>query len=216
MSAPIKLTAARTELLEVMIKAFFAGVMKKAVLSKPTDSEQIKVELAPMKLGESTVLRKIAYMRDGKAIQKNLPADDVEALSQLFSHYGQLNLLTTVGDAELRTSRSGKENLSGAGKIEAALRAGVNEEKLATFKPTTARRTIFFRVTRISSASLEYRIETAASTIKNSTNSARYAAFLNTLRIFTRICRERVGSLSTISAVVRVISPLPYIIISPS
>ncbi|MGM9641845.1 MAG: class I SAM-dependent methyltransferase [Eubacteriales bacterium] len=131
MSEGIKLTAARAALLDVMNKAFSAGVMKKAVLSKPADSAEIKSELAPMKLGENTVLRKTTFMRDGKAIQKNLTADDGETLAGLFVGYGQLNLLTTVGDAELRTSKSGKENLSGAGKIEAVLRAGINEEKLA-------------------------------------------------------------------------------------
>ncbi len=125
-----KFTVCRSELLELTAKAFVAGIMRKAVFSKPADHAEIKTELAPVKLGEKILLRKTSYMKDGKAIQKNISHED-EILAELFLSHGQINLLTTLGDAELRTSKSGKENLAGAAKIENALRSGIAKEKRA-------------------------------------------------------------------------------------
>ena len=125
-----ELSTIRAEALELIKETFTAGVLRKAVFSKPDSSEEIKTELAPMMLSGSLILRKTAYMRDGKAIQKNLIADD-PALSDLVLTHGQINILTTLGDAELRTSKSGKENLAGDKKIRAALRSGSATENKA-------------------------------------------------------------------------------------
>ena len=111
-------------------ETFAAGVLRKAVFSKPDSADEIKTELAPMILAESLVLRKTSYMRDGKAIQKNLTPDD-PALTTLVTSHGQINVLTTVGDAELRTSKSGKENLAGDKKIKNALNSGVADKNKA-------------------------------------------------------------------------------------
>ena len=125
-----ELSTIRAEALELIKETFTAGVLRKAVFSKPDASDEIKTELAPMMLSGSLILRKTAYMRDGKAIQKNLIADD-PALSDLVLTHGQINILTTLGDAELRTSKSGKENLAGDKKIRAALRSGSATENKA-------------------------------------------------------------------------------------
>ena len=125
-----ELSTIRAEALELIKETFTAGVLRKAVFSKPDSSEEIKTELAPMMLSGSLILRKTAYLRDGKAIQKNLTADD-PALSDLVLTHGQINILTTLGDAELRTSKSGKENLAGDKKIKAALRSGSATENKA-------------------------------------------------------------------------------------
>lgn len=111
-------------------ETFAAGVLRKAVFSKPDSADEIKTELAPMILAGSLVLRKTSYMRDGKAIQKNLTPDD-SALAELVASHGQINVLTTVGDAELRTSKSGKENLAGDKKIKNVLSTGVADKNKA-------------------------------------------------------------------------------------
>lgn len=111
-------------------ETFAAGVLRKAVFSKPDSADEIKTELAPMILAGSLVLRKTSYMRDGKAIQKNLTPDD-PALTTLVTSHGQINVLTTVGDAELRTSKSGKENLAGDKKIKNALNSGAADNNKA-------------------------------------------------------------------------------------
>ena len=116
--------------MELIVEAFEAGVLKKAVFSKPSTSDELKTELAPMLLGKDKVLRRISYMRDGKALQKNITVTD-EGFAELVSSHGQINILTTVGDAELRSSKSGKENLSGDRKIRNTLKAGVEDDKKA-------------------------------------------------------------------------------------
>jgi len=124
------MTEIRISTLELITEAFDAGVLRKAVFSKPSSSDELKTELTPMLLGKEKLLRRVSYMRDGKAIQKNItPAD--EALGELVVSHGQINILTTLGDAELRCSKSGKENLSGDRRIRNALRSGVADDKKA-------------------------------------------------------------------------------------
>jgi SAM-dependent methyltransferase len=125
-----ELTQTRREVLMLLQETFAAGVLRKAVFSKPDSADEIKTELAPMILAGSLVLRKTSYMRDGKAIQKNLTPDD-PALTALVTSHGQINVLTTIGDAELRTSKSGKENLAGDKKIKNALNSGAADNNKA-------------------------------------------------------------------------------------
>lgn len=125
------LSETRNNTLELILAAANGRVLRKAVFSKPLSSDEIKTELSPVKIGGETMLRKVSYMKDGKAIQKNYVPDDRAALSELVTAYGQINIITTLGDAELRTSKSGKENLAGAGKILTALKSGVSEDKKA-------------------------------------------------------------------------------------
>ncbi len=125
------LSEARSQTLELLLNSASAGILRKAVFSKPASADEIKTELSPVTIGGRTMLRRVSYMRDGKAIQKNYASDDIGVTSELISNHGQINILTTLGDAELRTSKSGKENLSGAGRILNALKAGVSDDKKA-------------------------------------------------------------------------------------
>ena len=125
------LSETRNQTLDLLLAAASAGILRKAVFSKPTSDGEIKTELSPVMIGGKAMLRKVSYMRDGKAIQKNLAADERDAMSELIGSHGQINIMTTLGDAELRTSKSGKENLAGAGKILTALKAGGADGKKA-------------------------------------------------------------------------------------
>lgn len=117
------MTEIRLSTLKLINEAFEADVLRKAVFSKPAAEQEIKAELSPMLLGSNKVFRCVLYMRDGKAIQKNILPNN-ESLAELVESHGQINILTTVGDAELRTSKSGKENLSGDRRILNAVRSG--------------------------------------------------------------------------------------------
>ncbi len=125
------LSEARKNTLELLFTAAGEGILRKAIFSKAITAGEIKTELSPVMIGGKAMLRKVSYMRDGKAIQKNCAADDKEALTELIASHGQINVLTTLGDAELRTSKSGKENLAGAGKILSALKLGISDDKKA-------------------------------------------------------------------------------------
>ena len=68
------LSETRNQTLDLILASAKAEVLRKAVLSKPEADGEIKTELAPVMIGGKAMLRKVSYMRDGKAIQKNLAA----------------------------------------------------------------------------------------------------------------------------------------------
>lgn len=98
-------------------------VLRRVTLSKPSASGVIRTELSLMKLGGENALRCVSYMKDGKAIQKNIRINDElqSTLNTLFPGYSQINIMTTLGDCEFRRSRSGREVLLGGYKLEREL-----------------------------------------------------------------------------------------------
>lgn len=123
------MTETRNNAVSLIIESVRAGVLRKAVFSKPTSANELKTEISPVKLGEKLMLRSVSLMKDGKAIQKNLALDDAESIGAMAIEHSQINILTTIGDAEFKCSKSGKELLSGDRKIRSAISVGVSEEK---------------------------------------------------------------------------------------
>ena len=126
------MTETRNNAVSLILDAVSAGVLRKAVFSKPASAEELKTELSPVKIGERLMLRRVSLMKDGKAIQKNIAVDDAETLGALVLAYSQINILTTVGDAEFKCSKSGKELLSGDRKIKNAISSGVEKDKIVS------------------------------------------------------------------------------------
>lgn len=126
------MTETRNNAVSLVLDAVSAGVLRKAVFSKPASAEELKTELSPVKIGERLMLRRVSLMKDGKAIQKNIAVDDAETLGALALAYSQINILTTVGDAEFKCSKSGKELLSGDRKIKNAISSGVEKDKIVS------------------------------------------------------------------------------------
>lgn len=126
------MTETRNNAVSLILDAVSAGVLRKAVFSKPASAEELKTELSPVKIGERLMLRRVSLMKDGKAIQKNITVDDAETLGALALAYSQINILTTVGDAEFKCSKSGKELLSGDRKIKNAISSGVEKDKIVS------------------------------------------------------------------------------------
>ncbi len=124
------MTETRNNAVSLILEAVSAGVLKKAVFSKPALAEELKTELSPVKIGENLMLRRVSLMKDGKAIQKNIAIDDAEAIGALAQSHSQINILTTLGDAEFKCSKSGKELLSGDRKIKNAITSGVGNDKI--------------------------------------------------------------------------------------
>ena len=77
------MTETRNNAVSLILEAVSAGVLKKAVFSKPALAEELKTELSPVKIGENLMLRRVSLMKDGKAIQKNIAIDDAEAIGAL-------------------------------------------------------------------------------------------------------------------------------------
>ena len=116
----LEITARMGELLST---AAVGGTLKKAVLSKPDDKAVVRCVVTLRKIGKSVMLQAETFCSDNKALHENIASDNVDRLTNLISGFAQVNLLTTVGDCELRRSKSGKCVILGEGKIARALQS---------------------------------------------------------------------------------------------
>jgi hypothetical protein len=127
-----KMTETRNNAVGLIIEAARAEVLRKVVFSKPVSADELKSELSPVRIGENLMLRRVSLMKDGKAIQKNINMEDTESINALALSHSQINILTTLGDAEFKCSKSGKELLSGDRKIRSAISSGVGKDKMVS------------------------------------------------------------------------------------
>ena len=98
-----------------------AGLLKKAVLSKHTEGDAIKTTLTVRQIGGRNCLQAESLHTDNKAKHKNLEISDTDTLLCLLATAGQINILTTLGDCEYRTSKSGKITLMGGDALQKKL-----------------------------------------------------------------------------------------------
>ncbi len=98
-----------------------AGVLKKAVFSKPSDAANVRMTITLRRVGTQTVAQAETLRTDNKALHENVAPDDADRFTALAAAYAQVNLLTTVGECELRSSKSGKVTLIGGDKLARAL-----------------------------------------------------------------------------------------------
>lgn len=106
-------------------------LLKKAVLSKPLDRTLQKTVLTARLISKKEALQAESFHKDNKATHKNYFIDslDEKALADVLSEFKQINLITEVGECELRISASGKHTLLGDKKLEAALAASTVNDK---------------------------------------------------------------------------------------
>ena len=97
------------------------GALKKAVFSKPEDKANVKCTLTLRLVGGKTVLQAETLRADNKALHENIATDDVERVAQIASDWAQINLITTQGECELRSSKKGKVTLIGGDKLSRAM-----------------------------------------------------------------------------------------------
>ena len=97
------------------------GALKKAVFSKPEDKANVKCTLTLRLVGGKTVLQAETLRADNKALHENIATDDVERIAQIASDWAQINLITTQGECELRSSKKGKVTLIGGDKLSRAM-----------------------------------------------------------------------------------------------
>ena len=110
-----------SELLSLITDAAERGVLKKAVFSKPRDVGIKKTVLEPKSIAGRSVLQAESFYTDNKARHKNIEMGDADTLSELIEGYSQINLITTLGDAEYKVSKSGNSALIGGEKLRRAL-----------------------------------------------------------------------------------------------
>ena len=112
------------DFLMLLLSAFEKQAFSKAVFSKPADKTTLRTVVTPRSIGGKTLLQAETFRTDGKAVHENIPSENVDRLRALIASHGQANLITSVGDCELRTSKSGKVTLFGGEKLARALDGG--------------------------------------------------------------------------------------------
>lgn len=118
--------SASARLSALLLRAAAAGALRRAVCSKPTDPTLKRATVAPRRIKAGEVLQLETLHTDNKAKQENLPLSDdatAQRLTAFFDTFDQINLLTSVGDCELRRSKGGKVTLLRDGALARALSA---------------------------------------------------------------------------------------------
>lgn len=88
--------------------------IKKIVFSRPIESDISKIS-GRLCAHRGKRLLSLEYSLPGNTVsQKNIPENEIEAtLTDIIKNYKQANLITALGDAEWKTSKSGNEVLLG-------------------------------------------------------------------------------------------------------
>ena len=118
----------RTSMLALIRAAAEGGVLRKLVLSKPNTDAAAPRQNGKLclKKTERVLLLESAF-EGGRVSQKLYPLSALEKeLPAVLACYGQINLITSAGDAELRTSKKGKLTLIG-GALGARLSGDTRE-----------------------------------------------------------------------------------------
>ncbi len=115
---------ARESLSALVLELFEGGALKKAVLSKPDASDEVKSTLVPIMLGGERALQLETFSRDNKAYHRNICKDVYAELLDLFASYAQINVISTLGYVQYMRSRGGKEKVIGENKVREKLKSG--------------------------------------------------------------------------------------------
>lgn len=107
-------------LLSLIHDAAEGGFLRKLIFSQPMEAgDAVRTEGQVCRHRDARILRLETSYEGGRVSQKNISLPDIPAsLAPYAAAYRQVNLLTSAGDAELRTSRKGRRTLLG----EASLR----------------------------------------------------------------------------------------------
>lgn len=116
-------------LFDLISMAVAQGVLRKLVLSSPQKEAPAPRQSGKLCLlrGERVLMLESAF-EGGRVSQRLYRGSQLaEELPALLSAYKQVNLLTSAGDAELRTSKKGKCTLIGGQALRARLRGELQE-----------------------------------------------------------------------------------------
>jgi len=104
----------KSDFLSIVIASFKKEVLKKLIFSRPRGTETVKVTGRLCAHRGRRILALEHSLPGNTVSQKNVNEENLEAeLDALINFYGQVNLITTLGDAEWKTSKSGKEIILG-------------------------------------------------------------------------------------------------------
>lgn len=113
----------KERLLQLIENAFRLGVIRRLVFSRPSSAEIQKVSGRICSHRGRSIMA-LEYSLPGNTVShKNISESELSSvLGDLIDGYKQVNLITTLGEVELRVTKSGSEALLGAEKLERKLR----------------------------------------------------------------------------------------------
>jgi len=106
---------------DLIVAAATGKMLKKLVFSKPCDEAIQRTVVTLRTVGGRLVAQAETLMRDNKALHENIEPTNAERFCELCECYGQVNLITTAGSCELRTSKSGNRTLLGGENLRRAM-----------------------------------------------------------------------------------------------
>lgn len=110
-----------TSLSQAVIEVWNKRALKKVILSKPDATDEIKSIITPKIISNNYVLQKETFSKDNKAYHLNIREDFESQLICVFKAYGQINVVSTVGQFQYMRSKGGKETLMGDKRVLNAL-----------------------------------------------------------------------------------------------
>lgn len=106
----------------LVCEASAKGIIKKCGFSVPRDSAVKNARARSVTVGGRRMIQLESFMKDGKALQRNIPEDDAEALGAFAAGFMRANLILEGGTAcEYRANAKGNAAVVGAGAVTAAL-----------------------------------------------------------------------------------------------
>lgn len=115
----------KADFIKLIESSFKKEVLKKLVLSRPKDSEISKISCR-LVAHRGRRLLAMEYSLPGNTVShKNVnEAELASELVPLIDEYRQINLITTLGDAEIKCSKNGKETVLGGENLRRKLDGG--------------------------------------------------------------------------------------------
>ncbi len=117
------------DFVNLILDAFKKGALNKLILSRPTDKTYPKKISARLCAHRGQKILAAEYSLEGNTVsQKNVREDGLSAfIGEELPRYLQANLLTHLGDAELKVDKSGKAVILGGDKLKRKLLSGTPE-----------------------------------------------------------------------------------------
>lgn len=111
-----------TDFMTLIESSFKTETLKKLVLSRPRQGEINKISCRLVAHRGRRLLAMEFFLPGNTVSHKNVGEEELKnELSPLIENYQQINLITTLGDAELKRSKSGKETVIGGENLRRKL-----------------------------------------------------------------------------------------------
>ena len=111
-----------TDFMTLIESSFKTETLKKLVLSRPRQGEINKISCRLVAHRGRRLLAMEFFLPGNTVSHKNVGEEELKnELSPLIENYQQINLITTLGDAELKRSKSGKETVIGGENLHRKL-----------------------------------------------------------------------------------------------